>query len=200
MEYDRTPAAKAIRRAERKQKMKEYRKVNRRANRKQRKFAKKEKSRIETLKHRELEKREYYKTEKGQKQYYYDNLEAAIKYYKDIVNLFKKEDTKPKSVFNNFDNLLSVYAMNYNVMCIISGMSRLTYDGDSNSSSISSSMSADEIKLSRLNTDLERARKNVYATLTGKHKIAVNKEIRTKMLANTMSIPYELANIINLAL
>ena len=197
MEYDRTPAAKAVRRAERKQKMKEYRKANRKANREQRKLANKEKERIETLKRRELEKREYYKTEKGQKQYYTDNLEELIKYYKDIVNLFKKEDTKPKSVFNNFDNLLSVYAMNYNVLRIMSGMSGLAYGDDSNSSSISSNMSADEIKLSRLNTDLEKARKNVYATITGKHKIGINKEIRTKMLAKTMYIPYELANIIN---
>lgn len=194
MEYDRTPVAKALRRAERKQKMKEYRKANRRANRKQRKHAKKEKERIETLKHRELEKREYYKTEKGQKQYYIDNLEELIKYYKDIVNLFKKD---AKTVFESLcSSLQSVYAMNYNILCIMSGMSDLTYDGVS-SSFISSSMSADEIKLSRLNTDLERARKNVYATLTGKHKIAVNKEIRTKMLANTMDIPYELADIIN---
>jgi hypothetical protein len=195
MEYDRSLTAKAIRRTQRKLKMKEYRKANRKANREQRKFAIKEKSRIEMLKRRELEKREYYKTVKGQKQYYTDNLEAAIKYYKDIVNLFKKDI---KSVFESLSSsLLSVYAMNYNVLCIMSGMSGLTYDGDSNSSSISSNMSADEIKLSLLNTDLECARKNVYDTLTGKHKIGINKEIRTKMLAKTMAIPYELANIIN---
>jgi hypothetical protein len=195
MEYDRTPAAKALRRAQRKLKMKEYRKTTRRANRVQRKLANKEKSRIETLKRRELEKREYYKTEKGQKQYYTDNLEDLIKYYKNIVNLFKKD---VKSVFESLSSsLLSVYAMNYNVLRIMSGMSGLAYGGDSNSSSISSNMSADEIKLSRLNTDLECARKNVYVTLTGKHKIAVNKEIRTKMLAKTMYIPYELADIVN---
>lgn len=195
MEYDRTPATKALRRAERKLKMKEYRKANRKANREQRKFAIKEKNRIETLKRRESEKREYYKTEKGQKQYYTDNLEELIKYYNEIVNLFKQ---KVESVFGS-SSLLSVYAMNYNIMRIMSGLPGLAYGGDSNSSSISSNMSADEIKLSRLNTDLERARKNVYDTVTGKHKISVNKEIRTKMLANTMSIPYELANIINLA-
>jgi hypothetical protein len=195
MEYDRTPAAKALRRAQRKLKMKEYRKVNRRANREQRKFANKEKSRIEMLKRRELEKKEYYKTEKGQKQYYYDNLEELIKYYKDIVNLFKKD---VKSVFESLSSsLLSVYAMNYNFLYIMSGMSALSYGGDSNSISISSNMNHDEIKLSRLNTELQRARKNVYATLTGKHKIGINKEIRTKMLANTMYIPYELADIVN---
>jgi hypothetical protein len=193
MEYDRTPATKALRKAERKQKMKEYRKANRKANREQRKHAKKEKERIEMLKRRELEKREYYKTEKGQKQYYTDNLEELIQYYNQIVNFFKKD---VKSVFESSSSLLSVYAQSYNVLRIMSGMSGLTYDGDS-SSSISSSMSADEIKLSSLNTDLERARKNVYDTITGKHKIGINKEIHTKMLAKTMAIPYELANIIN---
>ena len=192
MEYDRTPATKALRRAERKIKMKEYRKANRKANRHTRKEAQREKERLEYIKRRELEKKEFYKTPKGQKQYYIDNLEAQINYYNDIVNLFKKA---VKSVASSLPNSpLSVFAQNYNFMRIMSGMPSLAF---SNNSSISSNMSQDEIRLSRLNTELEQARKKVYDTVTGKHKTALNKEIRVNMIYKTMNIPYELGAIID---
>ena len=170
--YDRTPVAKARRRAERKQKMKEYR----RATRPIRKARSRERKRLEELKRRQLALLEFYKTPAGQKEYYNDNLDAQINYFEYIIQLFEQDykdaDKKLNSVLK--------FAQTYTVFCALSDIPGLSYNGNG------VNMSYDEIKLRRLNTNLEQARKKAMLTSTGKLKTALNKEICTVMISKTM--------------
>ena len=175
MEYDRSPATKALRRAQRKQKMKEYRKATRK-ERKARAIALKEKALIKL-------EQEYYKTEEGQKEYYIKNLKALISYYEGILDMFGIK-------LDKISSSLEIFAQSYNVLRIMSGMPIGRYnDAPAYSQPVYS-------ETDRLIKKLSKARKKVCETVTGKHKVAVNKQIRVNMLYNIMNLPYELIEII----
>ena len=166
---DRIPATKHIGRIERKK--------NRKDNKEQ------------EIKRLNLAKEQEYRELKllqAQQSYYIQNLKAVIKYYNDITKLFviKDYNEKPFTTETPEEQLLICY----NFARITSGMNGLYFNNDD----------FDNYSITlHLTIELLESRKNVYATLTGKHKIGINKEIRTKMLANTMDIPYELADIVN---
>jgi hypothetical protein len=106
------------------------------------------------------------------------NLDKQIEFYTDIVKFFTPKIQYPKYFSGEFIQMKN------------SGMDCLSYN-------VTHNMNYDEYKIARLTYILNDIREKLYNTSVGKCKIKVHKELHNITLVNILSIPYEIANIIN---